>query len=214
MLQVLTITATADGSVDQIKIAGQNLNTTDQPGHVSAFSEKSSNDGAKNRYIGIAVRSQQASTLAIDGTLDGAGGDINISLSVHPMTDAQVPSVESQAIMFNYFSGLGQVAIAPASTGQLRATTTRATTLGQLILASDGLAPDNQLQVQSIEVNGLEMLAGNNDQSIFLNAYSASIGDVKGNEVNAQVDANAVIIVTIKNSSAVVGTVRGTIFNK
>ena len=210
LLQVLSIEATATGSVSQIRIAGQNLNTSDQDGHVGAFSIKASNAGAKQRFIGIAVASQQASTIAVEGTLSAAG-DINFGLSLHPISDSQVPSIEAQAEFFNYFCGLGQVAVPAGGTAKLSCVTTRGSNLGQLILSSDVIATTD-LTVTSCEINGLEMLGGNSDQAVPFGQFGADAGDVLGNLLHTRVEANANISITVANKNAAIALVRGTIF--
>ena len=210
LLQVLSINSTTAGSVSQITIAGQNLNTSNKDGHVGAFSIKSSNAGAKQRFIGIAVPSQQASTIAVNGTL-AAAGDINFGLSLHPLLDSQVPSIEAQAEFFNYFCGLGSVNIGIGGTAKLSCVTTRSSNLGQLILSSDTIATSD-LSVVSCEVNGLEMLGGNSDQAVPFEQFSADTGDVLGNLLHARVEANAVISITIVSKAAAAGDLRGTIF--
>ena len=212
LLQNLSLDSTDGGTVDQIKIAGQNLNVSDQPGHVEAFSSKSNAVGTRQRFIGIAVKALQASTIAIDGTLTAAG-DINFACSLHPLDDDQVPTIEEQASFFNYFCGLGTGVIAAGGTGQLRAVTTRSCKLGWMVLTNNTAAvPNADLTITSVEVNGLEMLGGNNDQAVPFDTFAPEAGDVLGNMLHADVEANAVILITFANKNAAAATVAGTIF--
>jgi hypothetical protein len=213
ILQVLSITSSdKTASISSIKIAGQSLNVTDQDASVFAFDADVTALGAKQRYIGIAVKSQQASTIAIDGALTAAG-TIGFGVSTQPLEDFQVPTIESQAEFYNYFGGLGEAVIAAGGTGKLSCRTTRSCKIGQLLLNNITAGVGNEdLSITSVEVNGLEYLSGNDDGETPLEQFGAKVGDVLGNLVHATVEANAEISITLKNVNAAPATVQGVFF--
>ena len=197
MLGVLDLTASGPGQIEDILVQGKTLNVTDKPAPIDMFLNTSTN--TSERYLGVTLKG--GLSLSINGALDGAG-NVAGSWFIDPV-DKAVPYQE-QAGFYNYFAGVGTLAIGAGGEAIMRAVTDRPATLGKLTIVNRSAAVvDTDLFVTSVKINGVETLSGEQDnQEIPLSSFFSNSQAGSGLDLNAKISANQSIAIKIKNRDA------------
>tara|TARA_R110002096_G_scaffold268624_2_gene462503 strand:- start:2750 stop:3562 length:813 start_codon:yes stop_codon:yes gene_type:complete len=214
VLQCLNIDSTDGlGDITNITVAGLSLFVSTGSAALACFSSFSNSAlAAKQRSIGISINNNQ--TVVVQGSLV-AGGNVGMGISIDPLkSPADVKSPANQAHGYDFIFGMGTILVPAGGVATLAQTATRPVTLGEVILASHTPAVNlDDLVVESVEVAGLEMLAGATaTQQIPLSILTNNSGDVAGLRLSYPIAANAQVRIRVRNFNAAACQVSGGIF--
>lgn len=196
MLGVLNIMSTQSGVINDIKIAGQSVFTSDKPCAIELFYYLATS--IRERYCGVTMGA--GLDVFIDGKLNSSG-DVAFAWAVDPVEKAL--EKRDQAPFYDWIFGLDQADIGALSTGTLSAVSVRPCSLGELMLFGTD-TNQSDVFVTSVKVGGDELLTGDGNQAIPLSAFLPNQQNDSGLDLNYKIGSNVPVSITIQNRHATV----------
>lgn len=208
MLMDPIVTTTEEGVVTAFRVNGQSVMVTKEGADIRLFSPAGQFEG--QRSMSLPLRAQQS--VAISYELAGAG-TVAACIGTDPISPEKVVPINQLGKAIDYLAGFGQVEVPNGDSDVLEAKLLRPCVLGPMCLTAESDPED--LTVQSILVNGIELLSGGRTavgREIPIGYMSHLCTDLDGKTLGYYCEANDVITITLANYNAGNIIVRGGAF--
>jgi hypothetical protein len=209
-LVVSTPRASASSLINEIRVAGQNLNVSSVGAGAMMWHPTAQVEG--HRSLGIPL--EQNLTVAID-CVSGAAVDWTAGIGTDPVPEERIVSVDELGDALDYYGGLGTANIGAGASATLTTTIRRPCTLGLLSMCFDLTTTEGDVVITSIQLNNIELLSGGTTaatRAVPIESLAYTCTDIDGRVIGMEASPNSVLTVAITNNGVAAFDISGGFF--